>query len=112
MFEDKRKHDVAQLLGAEFVSDAESEDDLIDRHTKARLAAFEVEEDQQKQFEEKMRRMEEANREAWVLRHLPLFLWSRTPFGVTKRRRRCPLVRRPIERRSRPCRPSSETTTT
>ena len=64
MFEDKRKHDVAQLLGAEFVSDAESEDDLIDRHTKARLAAFEVEEDQQKQFEEKMRRMEEDNQRA------------------------------------------------
>mmetsp|Transcript_13726 Transcript_13726/g.42525 ORF Transcript_13726/g.42525 Transcript_13726/m.42525 type:complete len:2018 (+) Transcript_13726:191-6244(+) len=64
MFEDKRKHDVAQLLGAEFVSDAESEDDLIDRHTKARLAAFEVEEDQQKAFEEKMRRMEEDNQRA------------------------------------------------
>ena len=101
MFEDKRKHDVAQLLGAEFVSDAESEDDLIDRHTKARLAAFEVEEDQQKQFEEKMRRMEEANREALhAPAPAPVFVEQDPIRGL--RPRPGALVRPLIGRRSKP----------
>lgn len=63
LFEARKKHDVAQLLGAELVSprsDA-SDDDLIDRHTKQKLAAMEDDMDQQKEFEERMGRLQAQN---------------------------------------------------
>ena len=102
MFEDKRKHDVAQLLGAEFVSDAESEDDLIDRHTKARLAAFEVEEDQQNSLRRRCVSWRKIINVRCMRRRRRRSSWSRTPFGACARRRPCRLVRPRIGRRSKP----------